>query len=69
MPCVLKVKHGFLVYFKNNAGKISAQPHTTLSIQFLDRENNDKKQCIAIGKTDLFYNVMGLCGNLTNNAY
>ena len=23
-------------------GKISAQPHTTLCIQFLDRENNDK---------------------------
>ena len=22
-------------------GKISAQPHTTLYIQFLDRENND----------------------------
>ena len=23
-------------------GKISAQPHTTLCIQFLDRENNEK---------------------------
>ena len=46
MPCVLKVKHGFLVYFKNNAGKISAQPHTTLSIQFLDRENNDKNNAL-----------------------
>ena len=45
--------------------KISAQPHTTLCIQFLDRENNDKKQYIAIGKTDLFYNSMGLCGNFT----
>ena len=25
-------------------GKISAQPHTTLCIQFLDRENNDKNE-------------------------
>ena len=24
-----------------------------------------KKQYIAIGKTDLFYNSMGLCGNFT----
>ena len=46
MPCVLKVKHGFLVYFKNNAGKISAQPHTTLSIQFLGRENNGKNNAL-----------------------
>ena len=45
-------------------GKISAQPHTTLCIQFLTRENN-KKQYISIGKTDLFYNSMGLCGNFT----
>ena len=46
-------------------GKISAQPCTTLCIQFLDRENNDKKQYIAIRKTYLFYNSMGLCGNFT----
>ena len=38
------------------ASKVSAQPHTTLCIQFLERENNDKKQYIAIGKTDLFNN-------------
>ena len=31
-------------------------------LQFLDRENNEKKQYIAIGKTDLFYNSIGLCG-------
>ena len=48
-----------------NRGKISAQPHPTLCIQFLDRENNDQKQYIAIGKTDLLYNSMGLCGNFT----
>ena len=44
-------------------GKISAQPHTTLCIQFLDRGNNDKIN-IVVGKTDLFYNSMGLCGNV-----
>ena len=35
-------------------GKLSAQLPTTLCIQFLDRENNDKKY-IAVEKTDLFY--------------
>ena len=45
--------------------KISAQPHTTLCIQFLDRENNAKKKYIATEKTDLFYNSMGLCGSFT----
>ena len=46
-------------------GKISAQPHPKLCIQFLNREHNDKKQYISVGKTDLFYNSMGLCGNFT----
>ena len=50
-------------------GEISTQPHTTLCIQFLDRENNDKKKYIAIGKTDLFYNSMGLCGNFTKHLF
>ena len=40
--CVL----GFRVIF----GKISAQPHTTLCIQFLDRENNDKNNTLPSGK-------------------
>ena len=44
-------------------GKVSAQPHITLRIQFLDKENNDKKIYIAIEETDLFYNSMGLCGS------
>ena len=35
-------------------GKISAKPHTTLCIQFLNRENNDKNSKISIGKTALF---------------
>ena len=46
-------------------GKISAQPHTTLCIQFLDRENNDKNNRLPLGMADLFYNSMGLCGNFT----
>ena len=46
-------------------GKISAQPHTTLCIQFLDRENNDKNNRLPLEKKDLFYNSMGLCGNFT----
>ena len=31
-------------------GKVSAQPHTTLCIQFLDRENNDKNNALPLGK-------------------
>ena len=31
-------------------GKISAQPHTTLCNQFLDRENNDKNNTLPLGK-------------------
>ena len=31
---------------KSRIGKISAQPHTTLCIQFLDRENNDKNNTL-----------------------
>ena len=29
-------------------GKIFAQPHTTLCIQFLDRENNDKNNTLPL---------------------
>ena len=32
-----------------NKGKTSAQPHTTLCIQFQDRENNDKKHTFPLG--------------------
>ena len=31
-------------------GKISAQPHTTLCIQLLDRENNGKNNRLPLGK-------------------
>ena len=49
--CVL----GFRVIF----GKISAQPHTTLSIQFLYRENNDKNNTLPSGKQICFTIVWG----------
>ena len=35
-------------------GKISAQPHTTLCIQFLDRKNNDKNNALPLGKQICF---------------
>ena len=40
-------------------GKISAQPHTTLYIQFLDRENNDKNNTLPLGKQICFRAVCG----------
>ena len=40
-------------------GKISAQPHTTLCIQFLDRENNDKNNTLPLGKQICFRAVCG----------
>ena len=46
-------------------GKISAQPHTTLCIQFLNREKNDKNNTLPLRNCHLFNNSMGLCGNFT----
>ena len=37
-------------HFKVKNGKISAQFHTTLCIQFLDRENNDKDSTLPLRK-------------------
>ena len=39
--------------------KISAQPHTTLRIQFLNRENNDKNNTLPLGKQICFTIVWG----------
>ena len=39
--------------------KISAQPRTTLCIQFLDRENNDKNNTLPLGKQICFRAVCG----------
>ena len=35
-------------------GKVSEQPHTTLCIQFLDGENNDKNNTLPLGKQICF---------------
>ena len=43
-------------------GKISAQPHTSLCIQFLNRENNDKNNTFPLGKQRLY-------GNFTMNIF
>ena len=40
-------------------GKISAQLHTTLCIQFLDRENNDQKNTLPLRKQICFTIVWG----------
>ena len=42
-----------------NLGKISAQPHTTLCIQFLNRENNDKNNTFPLRKQICFAIVWG----------
>ena len=47
-------------------GKISAQPHTTLCIQFLDRENNDKNNTFPLGKQICFTIVWGCAETLPN---
>ena len=39
---------------RNFDGKISAQPHTTLCIQFLDRENNNKNNTLPLRKQICF---------------
>ena len=39
---------------RSAVGKISGQPHTTLCIQFLDGENNDKKNTFPLGKQICF---------------
>ena len=47
-------------YMMNSGrGKISAQPHTSLCIQFLDRENNDKNNRLPLGKQICFTIVWG----------
>ena len=50
-----------LIYFFciTNSGKISAQPHPILCIQFLNRENNDKNNTFPLGKHICFTIVWG----------
>ena len=48
---------------KKRYGKISAQPHSTLCIQFLNRENNDKNT-LPLGKQICFTIVQGCAETL-----
>ena len=49
-------------------GKISAQPHTTLCIQFLDRENKDKNT-LPLGKQICFTIVWGCAETLPTETF
>ena len=57
-----------IVLCKEIEGKISAQPHTTLCIQFLDRENNDKNNTLPLGKQICFTIVWGCAEILPNRT-
>ena len=50
-------------------GKISAQPHRTLCIQFLNRENNDKNTTLPFGKQICFTIVRGCAETLPFNVF
>ena len=56
--CLLRF-HKDCTIFYLSVGKISAQPHTTLCIQLLDRENNDKNNTLPLGKQICFTIVWG----------
>ena len=49
-------------------GKISAQPHTTLCIQFLDRAKNDKNNTLPLGKQICLTIVWGCAQILPSKA-
>ena len=57
--CVTQRYYRILNCVINLFGKISAQPHTPLCIQFLDRENNDKNNIFPLGKQICFTIVWG----------
>ena len=49
-------------------GEISAQLHTTLRIQFLDRANNNKNNTLPLGKQSCFTIARGCAEILLKNA-
>ena len=53
---------------KRSAGKISAQPHTILCIQFLDRENTDKNNTLPLGKQICLTIELGYAEILPNSG-
>ena len=58
----------FLYHLRKRLGKISAQPHTTLCIQLLDRENNDKNNKLPSGKQICFKIVWG-CAKIIPHTF
>ena len=54
---------------QRNSGKNSAQRHTTLCIQFLDREKNDKNNKLTVGEQICFTIVRGYAEILPNFHY
>ena len=50
-------------------GKISAQPHTTLCIQFLNREKNDKNNTLPLRKHICLTKVWGCAEILPRSFY
>ena len=50
-------------------GKISAQPHTTLCIQFLNREKNDKNNTLPLRKHICLTIVWGCAEILPRSFY
>ena len=49
--------------FYHKQGKISAPPHPTLCIQFLDWENNDKNNTLPLGK-QICFTIVGGCAEI-----
>ena len=61
----LSIQNWRLVFFGFKIlGKISVQPHPTLCIQFLNRENNDKNNTFPLGKQICFTIVRGCAETL-----
>ena len=66
-PNSVLAKRCYISSFSNLAlrfGKISAQPHPTLCIQCLNRENNDKNNTFPLGKQICFTMVWGCAETL-----
>ena len=60
-----------LIWTPRVFGKISAQPHTTLCIQFLDRENNDKSNRLPLGGnfTEFFVRAKNITKSIHVNIF
>ena len=65
---LVRMEQTFSVEFIKILVKISAQPHTILCIQFLDRENNDKNNTLPLGKQICFIIVWGCAEILPNDS-